>query len=351
MRVVSTKPYGSCTRDDARVVARMTAIASLGAGMVHVAAAADHSERAILMVGFEVVAVLQVALGCLLLWRRPSANVLAAGLALMIVSIGLWAVSRTVGLGFIAGEHVEPVGFRDSVTVLFQLVACVGLWELLQGSKRPAAPAGFPGSPVTVLGALAIALGVPAMITGGHTHGPHASLVHAGGPGGHAGAAAEHEAGGAHATGAGRHGGGSHGSSAHGSRHLAAGSGSSVHSGHTQLASAGHSGHTTGVTGLPVTHAHGTVPTSGHTAHTVGAAPGTTHTEAGHDTATGGSHDGSTGAGHTPSPGGTAHPPSHGDDPAAPPPAEPDPPPTLTETVSDQLDALVPGRGHGRGRR
>ena len=203
MRVVSTKPYGSCTRDDARVVARMTAIASLGAGMVHVAAAADHSERALMMVGFEVVAILQVALGCLLLWRRPRAAVLAGGLALMVASIGLWAFSRTVGLGFIPGEHVEPIGFRDSVTVLFQLVACVGLWELLQGSKRPAAPAGFPGSPVTILGALAIALGAPAMITGGHTHGhgPNGSLVHAGGPGGHSRAGAGHEAGGTHANG------------------------------------------------------------------------------------------------------------------------------------------------------
>ena len=144
MRVVSTKPYGACARDDARVVARMAAIASLGAGLVHVAAAADHSERALMMVGFEVVAILQVALGCLLLWRRPSTAVLGGGLALMIISIGLWAVSRTVGLGFISGEHVEPISFRDSVAVLFQLAACVGLWELLQGSKRPAAP---PGSP------------------------------------------------------------------------------------------------------------------------------------------------------------------------------------------------------------
>src|SRR5687767_4867754 len=108
MRVVSTKPYGA--GEGARAIGRMTGLASIGAGMVHVAAAADHSAQPLMMAGFEAVAIFQVALGCLLLFRLPGNPVLAAGLALMVVSIGLWAVSRTAGLGFISGAHAEPIG-------------------------------------------------------------------------------------------------------------------------------------------------------------------------------------------------------------------------------------------------
>jgi len=339
MRVVSTQPYGPGTRDDARVVGRMAAIASIGAGMVHVAAAADHGEIPVMMAGFEAVAILQVALGCVLLWRLPSRTLLAAGLALMLASIALWAVSRTVGLGFIEGAHAEPVGFRDSVTVLFELVACVGLWELLVGARRPAAPPGFPGSPVTVLGVAAIALGVPAVITGGHTHtGGHAgaALVHAGG--GHADSGRDHDSNRGHSSGRGHAG---------DSAHDAPG-GAPGHDGHTQLASTGsaHAGHGTAVAGGASPHAHATAPASVHAGHP-GSAPGTTHGAAT------GEHGAGTGSGHDPSPGGGT-PPSHGGDhPPAPEPAPPapEPEPTLTDAVANEIDKLVPGRGRGPGRR
>jgi hypothetical protein len=324
----------------------MAGIASIGAGMVHVAAAADHSEMPLMMVGFELVAILQVALGCTLLWRRPSTSLLAGGLAMMIVSIALWAISRTVGLGFIEGAHVEPVGFRDSVCVLFELVACVGLWELLQGAKRPAAPPNFPGSPVAIFGALAIGLGVPAVLTGGHTHGPGGkmALVHTGAAGGHpAGAGSEgHEGGG-------KHGGrveGHNGTSHDGGDHAATGSGSSGHSGHATLASSGHLAHPIGIS---TTHDHSAVPAADHTVHT--AVPGTSHTAGSdHGTATGGSHGGSTGTGHTPpAGGGGGHPPGHGEH--LPPPEESPPGQSLADVVTEPLDPVLPGRKQDRARR
>jgi hypothetical protein len=322
----------------------MAGIASIGAGMVHVAAAADHSEMPLMMVGFEIVAILQVALGCMLIWRWPSMPLLACGLATMIASIALWAISRTIGLGFIEGAHVEPVGFRDSVAVLFELVACVGLWELLQGARRPAAPPNFPGSPVAILGALAIGLGLPAVLTGGHTHGPGGEMaaVHAGAGGGHPAGA-----GGAEHGGRGHDGGRDHGGSSHdGGDHAATGSASGDHAGHSALASAGHTAHPSAVS---VTHDHAAAPAADHTVHTTAA--GTSHPAGSdHGTATGGSHGGSTGSGHTPpAGGGGGHPPSHGEHP--PPPQEPPPGQSLTDVVTEPLDPVLPGRRPDRERR
>jgi hypothetical protein len=307
----------------------MAAIAAFGAGLVHVAAAGDH-DKAVMAVGFEIVALLQVGLGAMLVMRRASAPVLAGGLALMLASISLWALSRTVGLEFIPGEHVEPIGFRDSVCVLFELVAAVGLWELLTGAKRPAAPPGFPGSPVPVLAVLALALGVPALATGGHDHtGPHdVPILHAGGPSGGAPHAGPTHPGPRHRARAGSH------PRGHG------GTGGGHTGDHAARAGDGHAVHAA-ATGTPAVHAHAAVPAAAHTAHTV--APETSHADAGHTAPAGASHA----PGHSPAPGGAAeHPAGH--DPAPPPaPPEAEPPPTLTDTVAQQLDALIPGRGRG----
>jgi hypothetical protein len=332
MRVVSTRPYGA--GEVARAVGRMTGLASIGAGMVHVAAAADHSEQPLMMAGFEAVAVLQVALGCLLLFRLPGNPVLVAGLAMMVLSIGLWAASRTVGLGFIPGEHAEPIGLRDGITVLFELSACVGIWELLGGARRPLAPAPLATPSVGLLGALAVALAAPAILVGGHSHGTGgAGAVHAGG---HAGASDVAHGGGreahgrAHADGGGHERDGEHAGRGHdpgSSGHVEHGGESTAGHGHALSAgpAEGHTGHATlAVAGHP---GHASAPASAH-------ASGST-----------GSHGGSTGAGHTPAPGGAAPPPGHAAPSPAPPPPEPEP--TLTETVADEIDKLVPGRHRG----
>lgn len=340
MRVVSTKPYGSGPRDGARAVGRMTAIASIGAGMVHVAAAADHSEMALMMVGFELVAILQVALGCILFWRLANAPLLAGGLALMIVSIALWIASRTIGLGFIEGAHPEPVGFRDSVAVLFELVSCVGLWELLRGSVPAMAPR-LGAAPVGLAATLAIALAIPAILTGGHGHSPDGAdgFVHAGAGSEHAtgvGLAAGHDVPAAAHDPAGS---GDHPRGSHRGRR-SSGDGDGGHPGHSRLASAAH-GHGGGDAGdASAAHLNAAVPVADHT-HPAGAAPGDEHAVGGGHGAAGGSHGGSTGSGHAPPEGG-GHPPSHGEHP--PPPAEPPPEQSLTDVVTEPLDPVLPGR-------
>ena len=96
-------------------------------------------------VGFEVVAVLQVGLGAMLVMRRASAPVLAGGLTLMLASIAIWALSRTVGLEFIPGEHAEPIGFRDSVCVPLRARRRGGPLGAAHRRQAPGGAAGLPG--------------------------------------------------------------------------------------------------------------------------------------------------------------------------------------------------------------
>ncbi len=369
MRVVSTKPYGSDPRDGVRAIGRAAALASLAAGMIHVAAAADHAEIPVMMVGFELVAILQVALGCLMFWRLPGRPLLAAGLAMMVASVALWAISRTTGLGWlVAGTHVEPVGFRDSACVLFELVASVGLLVLLRGSPRPVPQRILGASPLGLAGALALALGVPALITGGHSHGGHSpatAALHAGlaGDDGHVLApGADHESAGAvhpdHAGNPGLDGAFDHSLGLHDAgdeEGHAAHAGSPATSGHTHGSSlavahdhgAGAPSATTTAahvhqTGLPVAdHVDAPGAPAAHADHGSGGHPsGGSHDDGGH----GGSHGGgSHGSGHHPPGGGGGHHPGHGGhEPDQPPPEEASPGQQLADIIDQELDSINP---------
>ena len=168
-------PYADDRSDAVQLVGSVAAILSIGAGVIHVSAAGDHTELPVMFVGFMVVAALEVALGGLLLWRRPSKLLIAAALAMMLGSIGIWILSRTAGLPFIERGHQEPVGFKDGVTKLFELGSIPVLLLLL---SRDLARVSLP-SPrlashtLSVLGAACFALMVPALLLGGgeqHSH-------------------------------------------------------------------------------------------------------------------------------------------------------------------------------------
>ena len=83
----------------------VAAILSIGAGVIHISAAGDHTELPVMFAGFMLVAALQIALGALLLRRPPSRLIIAAAVAMTLSSIGLWVLSRTAGLPFIEGGH------------------------------------------------------------------------------------------------------------------------------------------------------------------------------------------------------------------------------------------------------
>ena len=55
----------------------------------------------------------------------------------MVGSIGVWLVSRTAGLPFPEDGHQEPVGFKDGVTVLFELGSIPALLLLLSRELEP----------------------------------------------------------------------------------------------------------------------------------------------------------------------------------------------------------------------
>ena len=148
---------------------------SIAAGVIHVSAAGDHGDLPVMFAGFMVVATLQVALGVLLLRRPPSRLLIAGGIVLMLSSIGLWVLSRTAGLPFLPDGHVEPIGFKDGVTKLFETASIPMLLLLLSPDlARVSVPSPRLGSQTTAaLGIVCLALITPALLLDGgrqHSH-------------------------------------------------------------------------------------------------------------------------------------------------------------------------------------
>ena len=215
-RLVLGTAHGTGMTDAGRVIAAATAIFSIAAGVIHISAAADHENLPVMMAGFLVIGCLQGALGGLLLWRRPDPLLIVAALALMLGSVGVWLMSRTMGLPFLPGGHMEPIGFKDAVTVLFELATVPGLLLLLSreasGMSLPSPRLGTRA--LGFLGAAAFALMVPALVLGGGGHHSADQMAHAHGDAaeedGHAHAMEEgehgHTDGEAHADSGGDHG-------------------------------------------------------------------------------------------------------------------------------------------------
>ena len=288
------RPYKGGLDDAARVVGVALGVLSIGAAVVHLSAAGDHRNLPVMMAGFLCVATAQAAFGALCLWRRPGRVLLSAGLALMAGSLVMWLLSRTVGLPFLEGGHMEPIGFKDGVTKLFELGA-IGIGALLFSSElaRVQLPTARIGTQaMALLGTGMFALSVPALVLGGGEH--HSAAQHAAM---HAhGADSDHAADG----------------HSHDGTQLAdaSGHGHAAGAGHTAAGRRGHAH--AGVTGASAGsgHAHGDGSGVLH------AGSGTGHAGAGHDDAHnggsqrdgshghgradhgGGSHDGGGGHGH-----------------------------------------------------
>ena len=144
----------------------------IGSGLLHISAAGDPTNLPVMLAGFLVVATLQAGLGGLLLLRRPGGLLVAGGLALTLAALGTWLLSRTAGLPFLPGGHMEEIGFKDGVTVLFEVGTLPALAMLassdLDQVRLPSARLG--SQAVAVLGAGMFALFVPAFTLGGGEH-------------------------------------------------------------------------------------------------------------------------------------------------------------------------------------
>jgi hypothetical protein len=136
------------------------AICSLAAAALHLVALADHVDHHPMVGrGFLAVAVLQ-AVWAIMLVRTRSKLVVLAGIALQAGSILVWIVSRTKGIAWYPGlEAVEPIGWKDFTTQVFQFLAIAAATLLLVPASyfRPAAD-GEQHSPVPI-----VVMGVVAM--------------------------------------------------------------------------------------------------------------------------------------------------------------------------------------------
>jgi hypothetical protein len=240
---------------------RCAALLSAAAGVIHLAAAGDHTEHAWAAAFFVVAGCLQIAWAGAVV-SRPSPRWLLAGAAGSLVIVGLWLLSRTAGVPVVlGGEGAEPFGVADTVASLLELAVAgaAGLTAVLPGVAADAAFDRRAGERATaVAGGVALLLLVPALVTtpaGHHGDGTGHTALAGHAEGGHVHTAAEHPV-----TAAAAHGHG-HGSevAVAGGQHAHTGTGSSA-------AAAGH-GHGAGAAAV-----HGPHQGASHVEHGPGAA-------------------------------------------------------------------------------
>jgi hypothetical protein len=155
----------------------IAAMSSIGAGIIHAAAAGVHAENPQLARLFILCAVAQIGAGLLAL-ARPIRWLALPILAVNAVAVGVWLATRSTGISWIDGLEVrEAPQFADTACALLA-AAAVGsaLAAAMVGRRKSAAPnLMFP--------ALAIAaLTIPAMLSSGthaHSHG-HAATTNGG---------------------------------------------------------------------------------------------------------------------------------------------------------------------------
>lgn len=125
--------------DDAgsRLRTHLAAALTAGAGVVHMAAAVPHFADSVLLgSGFVAAGWAQLAAAALLLRRRRDRSVRWSVVALNVVAVATWAVSRTVGLpvGHPGPEAADP---GDVLTIGFEIAAvAVLMWRSRRASRR-----------------------------------------------------------------------------------------------------------------------------------------------------------------------------------------------------------------------
>ena len=135
--------------------------ASLGAALIHGAAAGSHAEDRQLAALFAIAAVAQAAWAVWALGRRAGRSTAVTGILLHGFTLGILVLAWTTGVGFVAGlsDRQEP-GLQDGVTAALEAVALLTAIGL---TIRPVfAPARRGALPALAAAVLLIAA-VPAM--------------------------------------------------------------------------------------------------------------------------------------------------------------------------------------------
>ena len=163
-------------RTDSRLAARLAALASLGAAIIHFAVVPNHwQEWAPAGVFFAAIALFQLLWAPLVL-ARTTPSVLGVGIMLNLGAIALWAVSRTAGAPF--GPHAgqpELVQAADLCALLLQIYVVMGAgwvaYRGLNGHRVPAFGSGMVLASAVGIVALASTVGVASGLQHGH-HAP-----------------------------------------------------------------------------------------------------------------------------------------------------------------------------------
>jgi hypothetical protein len=146
-------------------------ILSAGAGAIHIAVIQAHFEEWWASgVFFAVIAWLQI-LWAILIVARPSRMVVLSGVAINAIIVGVWVVSRTVGipLGPESGT-AEPVEFVDVAATAFEVLLVVAALGLLSAGARVVRRGALVSSTV-VLGLTVAVLASAAIISFSPEHG------------------------------------------------------------------------------------------------------------------------------------------------------------------------------------
>ncbi|WP_116046019.1 hypothetical protein [Amycolatopsis palatopharyngis] len=161
-------------RTDIKLATAVAAFASVGAALIHFAAAPDHWREWLLSgLFFAALGIFQVGWAVVAL-RSMHRAVLGIGIAANIAAIALWVLTRTNGLPFGPDAGVpEQLGPAGTLTVLLELVVVVGAaWGMLpreQASRISLWKYRFALGGAAVLVAAVMAPGVVAGVE--HTHG------------------------------------------------------------------------------------------------------------------------------------------------------------------------------------
>ena len=173
-RSATTRPASGSRRRSALLA---LAAASAGAGVIHLVFTREHlSEWLPLGLGFAAAGLFQLVWAAALL-RRESRSLLRLGAVASLAFVGVWLVSRTIGLPLgPQAFQVEGAGVPDVLCVLLELPVAAGALSLL---RRPGAGRRPAGTMFRALAAAAVSVAVATtgvvVASPGHVHAGHSA--------------------------------------------------------------------------------------------------------------------------------------------------------------------------------
>ena len=158
-------------KTDSRLAARLAAIASLGAAVIHFAVVPTHWQEWMPSGLFFVSIALLQLIWALVVVARPTTAVLAAGIAANVGAAALWALSRTAGAPF--GPHAgepELVQAAGLCALLLEVYVVMGAgWVWYRGHQS---------EPISAFANAIVLLGAGSVIAAAATVGVASGLQH-----------------------------------------------------------------------------------------------------------------------------------------------------------------------------